>query len=80
MLWYPGFDVLPPHLIYRARKMDQARFQMECEKLEARMKTLEQTAPLPFRRQNFGDYAIPSLILKPELAKGESGFGVHLQR
>jgi len=44
------------------------------------MKTLEQTAPLPFRRQNFGDYAIPSLILKPELAKGESGFGVHLQR
>ena len=80
MLWYPGFDVLPPHLIYRARKMDQARFQMECEKLEARMKTLEQTAPLPFRRQNFGDYAIPSLILKPELAEGESGFGVHLQR
>jgi len=80
MLWYPGFDVLPPHVIYRVHKMDDARFQVECEKLEARMKTLEQTAPLPFRRQNFGDYQIPSLILRPELAEGESGWRVHLQR
>lgn len=80
MLWYPGFDVLPPHVIYRAHKMDGARFQTECEKLEERMKTLEHIAPLPFRRQNHGDYQIPSLILRPELAEGESGFSVHLQR
>lgn len=80
MLWYPGFDVLPPHVIYQARKMDAQRFEEECEKLNARMKTLGNTAPLPFRRQNGGDYLIPSLILRPDLAEGESGFGVHLQR
>ncbi|MRB55742.1 flavodoxin family protein, partial [Bacillus thuringiensis] len=33
----------------------------------------------PFRRQNHGDYLIPSLTLRPELAVGESGLAIHQQ-
>ncbi len=40
-----------------------------------RLDTLWQTEPIPFRRQNHGDYLIPSLTLRPELAPGQSGLG-----
>ncbi len=36
-------------------------------------------APIAFRRQNGGDYLIPELTLRPELAPGEEGLGIHLQ-
>ena len=31
------------------------------------------TAPIPFRRHTFGDYDIPALTLRPELAPGVVG-------
>jgi NAD(P)H dehydrogenase (quinone) len=40
---------------------------------------LFETPPIPFRRQNAGDYEIPALTLKPHIVPGEEGFGVHLQ-
>ncbi|WP_432760400.1 hypothetical protein [Pseudomonas entomophila] len=36
-------------------------------------------APIPFRRQNGGDYLIPALTLREDLAPGEQGLGIHLQ-
>ncbi|PLN25670.1 NAD(P)H dehydrogenase, partial [Klebsiella pneumoniae] len=47
--------------------------------LAERLDTLWQTEPIPFRRQNHGDYLIPSLTLRPELAPGQSGLAVHLR-
>lgn len=78
ILFYPGFDVLPPLVFYRTNKIDDSRFATLCEELARRLDTLSETAPIPFRRQNQGDYLIPSLTLRPELAPGESGLSIHL--
>lgn len=47
---------------------------------EQRLLTLESTEPIAFRRQNFGDYEIPSLHLKEGLEPaGRTGFGLHVR-
>lgn len=77
-LHYPGFDVLPPFVVYRTGRMDAVRFEATCVALAARLDALQTTTPIPFRRQNGGDYAIPSLTLKPEVAPEVTGFAAHL--
>jgi NAD(P)H dehydrogenase (quinone) len=59
MLFYPGFEVLPPLVFYRTEKTDEQRFRRSAP-LGQRLDTLAATAPIPFRRQNHGDYLIPS--------------------
>ncbi|MCJ2144674.1 NAD(P)H-dependent oxidoreductase [Methylobacterium sp. E-066] len=78
VLFYPGYAVLPPFVVYRADSMGESSFAAEAESLRARMRTLFSTAPLPFRRQNGGDYAIPSMELRPDLAPHLTSFAVHL--
>ncbi|CAN7678870.1 MULTISPECIES: NAD(P)H-dependent oxidoreductase [Duganella] len=78
ILYYPGFDVLPPLVVYRAERMDDARFSAVCGELGERLDTLAQTAPIPFRPQNGGDYDIPAMTLKADVAPGLSGFAAHL--
>lgn len=78
ILFYPGFDVLPPHVIYRTGKIDAAAFAKVCDELGQRLDTLWTTAPIAFRKQNAGDYHIPQLTLRPELAQGQAGFAVHV--
>lgn len=80
ILYYPGFDVLPPFVAYRVDRFDDARFEDAAERLRERMRTLASTPPIPYRRQNFGDYAVPSMRLRPELGvPGATGFGLHLE-
>jgi NAD(P)H dehydrogenase (quinone) len=44
------------------------------------MRTIATIAPIPYRRQNFGDYLIPSAQLRPELGDpGARGFALHVQ-
>lgn len=78
ILYYPGFDVLPPYVIYRTGKMDEARFAQACDALGERLDNLWRTAALPFRKQNGGDYDIPALTLRAELAPGQTGLGIHM--
>lgn len=78
LLYYPGFDVLPPFVVYRAGKMDEARFAAVREALGLRLDALAATPPIPYRRQNGGGYEIPALTLRPEIAPGQTGFGVHV--
>ncbi|AOI75349.1 MULTISPECIES: NAD(P)H-dependent oxidoreductase [Burkholderia] len=78
VLYYPGFDVLPPFVIYRTGKMNAARFDTTCTALGQRLDDLWTTPPIPFRRQNAGDYEIPALTLKEEIAPGTVGFAAHL--
>jgi NAD(P)H dehydrogenase (quinone) len=78
ILFYPGYSVLPPFVTYRADRVDEARFATEAEQLRERMRTLETIAPIPYRRQNFGDYLIPSMELRPGLgAPDATGFALH---
>ncbi|MBV7535863.1 NAD(P)H-dependent oxidoreductase [Duganella sp. sic0402] len=79
MLYYPGMEVLPPFLIYRTSRMDEGRFDQVSEALGQRLDTLESTAPIPFRRQNHGDYDIPALTLKEHILPGRSGLEIHVQ-
>lgn len=78
ILHYPGYDVLPPFVTYRVDRLDEAGFGQVADRLRERMRTLATTAPIPYRRQNGGDYLIPSLELRSELgAPGATGFALH---
>ncbi len=78
ILYYPGFDVLPPFVVYRADRTDEQTFEDIAEELRARMRNIETEAPIAYRKQNGGDYFIPSMELRPGLADGRSGFAIHV--
>jgi NAD(P)H dehydrogenase (quinone) len=80
VLYYPGFDVLPPYVVYRTGKMDEPRFQHTLAELGARLDALGDAEPIPYRMQNGGDYDIPSLELKSGLSPERHGFDIHLDR
>ena len=78
ILYYPGYDVLPPFVTYSTDRYDAVRFETAAEHLRERMRTLATAEPIPYRRQNGGDYLIPSMELRAGLeAPGASGFGLH---
>ena len=77
ILFYPGFEVLPPFVVYRTGKVDEVKFAELSAQLAQRLDTLASTAPIAFRAQNAGDYAIPALTLRDELAPGVTGFAAH---
>jgi NAD(P)H dehydrogenase (quinone) len=80
VLHYPGFDVLPPFVLYQSDfQFDEARYQQALRELGERLDSLETTAPIPYRTQNGGDYEIPSLVLKEGLGAGRMGLGIHLK-
>ncbi|WP_334042909.1 NAD(P)H-dependent oxidoreductase [Burkholderia ambifaria] len=78
ILYYPGFDVLPPFVIYRAGRMNDVRFDETRAALGKRLDELWTARPIPFRRQNAGDYDIPALTLKAGVAPEQVGFAAHL--
>jgi NAD(P)H dehydrogenase (quinone) len=80
ILYYPGYSVLPPFLVYRVDRLDDAGFQPIAERLRERMRTLATTAPIAYRQQNGGDYLIPSMQLRAGLERpGTTGLALHLQ-
>jgi len=79
ILFYPGFTVLPPFVAYRVDRLDDTKFGVVADELRERMRSLETTKPIPYRRQNFGDYQIPTMEVLPNLVPpGVKGFEVHL--
>ncbi|MDW3710588.1 MULTISPECIES: NAD(P)H-dependent oxidoreductase [unclassified Pseudomonas] len=80
ILHYPGFDVLPPFVVHRTSRVDAARFAHIQEELGQRLDALWTTTPIAYRQQNGGDYEIPALTLKPDVAPGEVGFAAHVKR
>lgn len=79
MLYYPGFDVLPPYVVYRTDRMDEARFQETSREIRERMASLFTIAPIPFRPQAGGDYVDKLVELKEEIAAtAPRGFAAHL--
>jgi NAD(P)H dehydrogenase (quinone) len=80
ILYYPGMEVLPPFVVYGADRMTGGEVETAAKEWRERLLTLETTDPIAFRRQNFGDYEIPSLRLKEGLeAPGRQGFGLHVR-
>ncbi|KAF2654812.1 Ribosyldihydronicotinamide dehydrogenase, partial [Lophiostoma macrostomum CBS 122681] len=78
VLYYPGFDVLPPIVVYEADHADEAGFETVSTQVQSRMESLESTAPIRYRQQNGGDYLIPGLTLREGLEEqGVVGFALH---
>ncbi|AVK10185.1 putative transcriptional regulator domain protein [Pseudomonas aeruginosa] len=49
------------------------------ERRGRRLDDPQRCAPIPFRRQNGGDYLIPALTLRDELTPQRVGFAMHLE-
>jgi NAD(P)H dehydrogenase (quinone) len=80
ILFYPGFDVLPSFVAHKVNRLDQAGFDDVAERLRARLRTLWSDQPIPYRRQNGGDYAIPSMQLRDGLGDPQAhGFALHTE-
>jgi NAD(P)H dehydrogenase (quinone) len=80
ILYYPGYDVLPPFVVYRVDKLDETGFAPIAKRLRQRMHTFATTKPIAYRQQNGGDYFIPSMQLRPELGDpGATGFALHVK-
>ncbi len=80
ILYYPGYDVLPPFLVYKVDRFSEAEFEAPAARLRERMRTIATTAPIPYRQQNGGDYFIPSMELRPGLEDAAaSGFSLHVR-
>ncbi|NDV86331.1 flavodoxin family protein [Aurantimonas aggregata] len=78
VLFYPGYDVLPPFVVYRADRMDETGFEVTSEDLRERMRNVFNETPIPFRQQNAGDYVIPAMELRPEAVPVHlTGFAAH---
>lgn len=81
VLFYPGYDVLPPFVTYQADRMDDAGFEATADALRDRMRALFTEAPIPYRPQNGGDYSIPAMELRSEAADPKlTGFAAHVRR
>jgi NAD(P)H dehydrogenase (quinone) len=80
ILYYPGYEVLPPFVLYQADRLSEADFERAADRLRERMRTLAITRPIPYRRQNDGDYLIPTMELRPRLGDAANqGFRLHVQ-
>ncbi|GGP51762.1 NAD(P)H-dependent oxidoreductase [Saccharothrix coeruleofusca] len=80
ILYHPGIEVLPPFVLYAVDRMTADEYADAAKAWEQRLLTLESTEPIAFRRQNSGDYEIPSLQLKEGLEPaGRTGFRLHVR-
>lgn len=79
MLYYPGFDVLPPFLVHKTDRMEKERFEEVKEDVRERMRTLFTIAPIPYRPQA-EDYTEYKFELKEEFAAtAPPGFAGHIR-
>jgi NAD(P)H dehydrogenase (quinone) len=67
ILYYPGYNVLPPFVLYRVDQLREDQFHIASVRLRERMRTLASTPAISFRSQNGGDYMIPSMWLRSGL-------------
>jgi NAD(P)H dehydrogenase (quinone) len=76
-LYFTGFDVLPTFAVYRTSRITEEDVAVEKEAWRARLEGLFEDAPIPFRRQNGGDYP-DGHVLASHVAIGQSGLLAHI--
>jgi NAD(P)H dehydrogenase (quinone) len=75
-LFFAGFDVMPTFAVYDVGKLDEAGVAAASRALAARLAGLFTDEPIPFRRQNDGDY-LDGHTLDPRVASGVTGIDAH---
>lgn len=76
VLFYPGFEVVPPTVLYEAGKADATVVERMATHYIERLLTINETEPIPLRPQNGGDYDDVQ-VLKPGLGAGQKGHALH---
>ena len=67
--------------MYNGDRVNEETFKVTADELRERLRTLSTTKPIAYRRQNGGDYNIPSLTLKEGLeGPSDSGFSIHIAK
>ncbi|AHV98803.1 NAD(P)H-dependent oxidoreductase [Paenibacillus sabinae] len=77
MLFYPGMDVLPIHAVYGTGRMTAADIDVAKTAWRSRLEHLFDEEPIPFRRQNGGDYP-DRHVLASDIAVGQTGLTAHI--
>lgn len=81
ILFYPGFTVLPSHITYKTDKAGDKEFEESLNSFLNTLDNIDTVEPIPFRKQNFGDYEFPSMTLKEGLEQqNEAGFSIHIKK
>lgn len=76
-LFFPGMDVLPTHAVYGTGQIDEEAVAAAMAVWRARLERLFEDAPIPFRRQNGGDYP-DRHVLAGDVAVGRTGLLAHV--
>ncbi len=76
VLYYPGFDVLPPTVFYEVNRAAPEAVEAMAEFFVGRLLNAETTKPVPFIPQNGGDYDDVQ-VLKPSVGADEAGHQRH---
>ena len=77
-LFFAGMDVLPTLAVYNAASADRSQVAAAKEMLEREVVRLFETEPIPYRRQNDGDYP-NGRELSPNVAPGKFGIEAHIR-
>lgn len=78
-LFFAGMDVLPTFAVYNTGRIDSAAVAAAKQELEERLARVFLDAPIPYRRQNDGDYP-DRHQLSPEVAPDAYGIPAHIKR
>lgn len=76
-LFYPGMEVLPIHAVYGANQLSRKAAAQQLESWRHRLAGLFDETPIPFRRQNGGDYP-DGHSLASHIAPEASGIWTHI--
>ncbi|WP_306474029.1 NAD(P)H-dependent oxidoreductase [Streptomyces sp. Ru87] len=79
IFWYTGMAPLPPFAVHGADRLTAEGYAAAAAGLRDRLRKLPGTEPLPFRREDSGDYDEDS-VLRPHVAPGRSGTAAHYVR
>ena len=77
-LFFAGMEVLPTYAVYGTGHIDAGGVDAAKAGLAARMRTLFDDAPIPYRPQNGGDYP-DRHVLADDVAPGVAGLRAHLR-
>ncbi|OHX12325.1 hypothetical protein [Chromobacterium sphagni] len=76
-LFYPGMDVLPTHAVYGVNHLSREAVKQQLGIWRRRLAGLFDETPIPFRRQNGGDYP-DGHQLALQVAPGQTGLRAHV--
>ncbi len=76
-LFFPGMDVLPTYAVYGSVQITAAGVRAAKAAWRTRVARLFEDAPIPFRRQNGGDYP-DRHVLGDHVASGQTGLVAHV--